>query len=83
MPTLIFASSDDVTCGSVLKLINKSYGVRLHSHEVTYGSGSGQQSVTGFRGETDSNSYWWLKGTDQQGCVRGESVKVSHFLKNI
>ena len=74
----VLGSSDDVTCGSVLKLINKSYGVRLHSHEVTYGSGSGQQSVTGFRGETDSNSYWWLKGTDQHGCVRGESVKV-HF----
>jgi len=66
------ASSDDVTCGSVLKLVNKAYTVRLHSHEVTYGSGSGQQSVTGFRGETDSNSYWWLKGTD---CNRGDSVK--------
>lgn len=66
------ASSDDVTCGSVLKLVNKSYAVRLHSHEVTYGSGSGQQSITGFRGETDSNSYWWLKGTD---CNRGDSVK--------
>lgn len=65
------ASSDDVTCGSVLKLVNKAYTIRLHSHEVTYGSGSGQQSVTGFRGETDSNSYWWLKGTD---CQRGDSV---------
>ena len=28
------ASSDDVTCGSVLKLVNKAYTVRLHSHEV-------------------------------------------------
>jgi len=31
---------------------------RLHSHEVPYGSGSGQQSVTGFPGVDDSNSYW-------------------------
>merc|ERR1711953_1566694 len=71
------ASSDDVTCGSVLKLVNKAYSTRLHSHEVTYGSGSGQQSVTGFRGETDSNSYWWLKGAD---CNRGESVKCGEKI---
>jgi len=31
---------------------------RLHSHEVPYGSGSGQQSVTGFPTGDDSNSYW-------------------------
>lgn len=31
---------------------------RLHSHDVPYGSGSGQQSVTGFPGVVDSNSYW-------------------------
>jgi len=72
---LVRCSSDDVTCGSVLKLVNKSYGIRLHSHEVTYGSGSGQQSVTGFRGETDSNSYWWLKGPASSGCTRGDSIK--------
>jgi len=32
-----------VTCGSVLKLVNPKHNVRLHSHEVKYGSGSGQQ----------------------------------------
>lgn len=32
-----------VTCGSVLKLHNPKHNVRLHSHEVKYGSGSGQQ----------------------------------------
>jgi dolichyl-phosphate-mannose--protein O-mannosyl transferase len=31
---------------------------RLHSHDVPYGSGSGQQSVTGFPTVDDSNSYW-------------------------
>ena len=34
---------DYVTCGSVLKLWNTANGVRLHSHDVKYGSGSGQQ----------------------------------------
>jgi dolichyl-phosphate-mannose--protein O-mannosyl transferase len=32
-----------VTCGSALKLANSDNNVRLHSHDVKYGSGSGQQ----------------------------------------
>lgn len=32
-----------VTCGSVIKLMNNNLKFRLHSHEVKYGSGSGQQ----------------------------------------
>ena len=31
---------------------------RLHSHDLPYGSGSGQQSVTGFPSGYDANSYW-------------------------
>jgi dolichyl-phosphate-mannose--protein O-mannosyl transferase len=36
---------------------------RLHSHDVPYGSGSGQQSVTGFPNVDDANSYWVCKST--------------------
>ena len=32
-----------VTCGSVLKLVHTQSNYRLHSHDVKYGSGSGQQ----------------------------------------
>lgn len=32
-----------VTCGSAIKLANSENNVRLHSHDVKYGSGSGQQ----------------------------------------
>lgn len=32
-----------VTCGTVLKLIHVDTSIRLHSHDVKYGSGSGQQ----------------------------------------
>lgn len=47
-----------VTCGSVIKLENESKtGVRLHSHDIKYGSGSGQQSVTAVENQ-DTNSYW-------------------------
>lgn len=47
-----------VTCGSVIKLENDSKPkVRLHSHDIKYGSGSGQQSVTAQENQ-DTNSYW-------------------------
>jgi dolichyl-phosphate-mannose--protein O-mannosyl transferase len=36
-----------VTCGSVIKLQHVATEHRLHSHQVNYGGGSGQQSVTG------------------------------------
>ena len=36
-----------MSCGSTLKLQHSSLSTFLHSHEVQYGSGSGQQSVTG------------------------------------
>ena len=32
-----------VTCGSAIKLSHKETGTKLHSHDVKYGSGSGQQ----------------------------------------
>uniref|UniRef100_A0A8D8X0M4 Stromal cell-derived factor 2 n=1 Tax=Cacopsylla melanoneura TaxID=428564 RepID=A0A8D8X0M4_9HEMI len=34
-------SNQYVTCGSVVKLMNVDYRVRLHSHDVKYGTGSG------------------------------------------
>ena len=38
------------------------YKAQLHSHKVNYGSGSGQQSVTGFAdSEADANSYWLVQ----------------------
>ncbi|MBA0789925.1 hypothetical protein Gohar_014604 [Gossypium harknessii] len=48
----------EITYGTVLKLMHEKTKFRLHSHDVPYGSGSGQQSVTGFPNVDDSNSYW-------------------------
>ena len=33
----------------------------LHSHQVNYPLGSGQQSVTGFSMDNDYNSLWTIK----------------------
>ncbi len=60
-----------VTCGSVIKLQNLAYKVRLHSHDVKYGSGSGQQSVTGTEQKEDVNSHWTILGPINQTCKRG------------
>ena len=58
-PSLIFISYhfsglqyEYVTCGSVIKLINARLGVRLHSHDVKYGSGSGQQVIMSTQSES-------------------------------
>lgn len=59
-----------VTCGSVAKLKNVDHNVRLHSHDVKYGTGSGQQSVTGTELTEDVNSHWSIWTSNEQ-CERG------------
>lgn len=72
---------DVVTCGSVLKLQNVKFNSRLHSHDVKYGSGSGQQSVTGVEGVDDHNSYWQVKGKHGTSCKRGEHIKCGSTIR--
>lgn len=62
-----------VTCGSVIKLMNIDYNARLHSHDVKYGTGSGQQSVTGIEAKDDNNSYWLIKAESGKICTRGSA----------
>jgi len=71
-----------VTCGSVIKLVNTYYDIRLHSHDVKYGSGSGQQSVTGVETKTDVNSHWAIMGKSPKSpCQRGEVVKCGQEVR--
>merc|ERR1712071_311316 len=70
-----------VSCGSVIKLQNLAYKVRLHSHDVKYGSGSGQQSVTGTDSTDDVNSHWVVLGTISETCKRGEPVECGSTLR--
>jgi len=74
--------TQQVTCGSVIKLQNVMHKVRLHSHDVKYGSGSGQQSVTGTTVKEDVNSHWSIKGgTEKTWCVRGEPVECGQKIR--
>jgi dolichyl-phosphate-mannose--protein O-mannosyl transferase len=56
-----------------VKLTHVASGYKLHSHEIKYGSGSGQQSVTAFPHSDDSNSYFLVEaGFAQPPCPRGQ-----------
>ncbi|PRD23959.1 UNVERIFIED_CONTAM: Sdf2l1 [Trichonephila clavipes] len=70
-----------VTCGSVIKLLNNHSKVRLHSHEVKYGSGSGQQSVTAVEDHDDVNSHWVIKGKGGKMCKRGEPISCGTVIR--
>ncbi|KAF3778816.1 Stromal cell-derived factor 2-like protein, partial [Nymphaea thermarum] len=75
----------EITYGSVLKLMHEKTKFRLHSHEVPYGSGSGQQSVTGFPNVDDANSYWIVRPEPgilaKQGDVinGGAIIRLQHM----
>ncbi|CAH1796113.1 unnamed protein product [Owenia fusiformis] len=72
---------DYVTCGSVLKLYNPWHSIRLHSHDVKYGSGSGQQSVTGVESADDTNSYWTVRAKNGETCERGVAIKCGQTIR--
>lgn len=70
-----------VTCGSVVKLSNEAKPkVRLHSHDIKYGSGSGQQSVTAAENQ-DTNSYWSIMGDKNEKCNRGEPIECGSIVR--
>ncbi|XP_071960001.1 stromal cell-derived factor 2-like [Antedon mediterranea] len=70
-----------VTCGSVIKLMNTRHNVRLHSHDIKYGSGSGQQSVTAVEATDDKNSYWQVKAKQGKTCTRGTPIKCGQTIR--
>lgn len=72
---LVKAEFETVTSGSSIKLQHSSTGYRLHSHDINYGGGSGQQSVTAHNSGNDNNSYFYVTGTDQKPIRRGAPIE--------
>ncbi|KAI1708237.1 MIR domain-containing protein [Ditylenchus destructor] len=75
------ADDDPVTCTSIMKLLNVNEKVRLHSHDVKYGSGSGQQSITGMPDSGDVNSHWQILPAIGDECLRGEPIKCGTTIR--
>ncbi|WOH09936.1 hypothetical protein DCAR_0729397 [Daucus carota subsp. sativus] len=71
----------EITYGSVIKLMHEKTRFRLHSHEVPYGSGSGQQSVTGFPNVDDANSYWTVKRIPESSAKQGAPIKSGTIIR--
>ncbi|KAL0354875.1 UNVERIFIED_CONTAM: Stromal cell-derived factor 2-like protein [Sesamum radiatum] len=70
-----------ITYGSVIKLMHEKTKFRLHSHDVPYGSGSGQQSVTGFPNVDDANSYWIVRPTADSSAKQGDTIKSGTLIR--
>merc|ERR1711865_1173085 len=76
------AASDIVTCGSSVRLQHIDTKFHVHSHEVAWGSGSRQQSVTAHKSEADRNSLWLVtEGSSATPCVVGEPMKCGSVVR--
>ena len=60
-----------VTCGSMIKLDSPVTKHRLHSFDVNYGTGSGQQAVVGSSEHNSIQSMWIVRS---DGCAQGQSI---------
>lgn len=77
-----FEDHQKVTCGSAIKLTHVPTDYKLHSHDIKYGSGSGQQSVTAFPNVDDPNSYFVVQSAfGKEECQRGEPIKCNARIR--
>jgi len=73
---------ETVTCGSVVEMVHVATGYSLHSHQINWGSGSAQQSVTASKADRDQNNLWVVKGpTGEKPCRVGEPIKCSSQVR--
>jgi dolichyl-phosphate-mannose--protein O-mannosyl transferase len=75
-----------MTFGSAAKLQHVPSKHFLHSHQINWGSGSGQQSVTAHGGGDDQGGMWVIKegnsGVFQEGGMPvacGTVVRLGHL----
>lgn len=75
-----------VTYGSSIKLEHVATKHRLHSHDISYGTGSNQQSVTAVSNTADSNSFWVVKNAHETAPLKagttvncGETLRLQHI----
>ena len=67
-----------VTCGSMLTLVHSDTGYALHSHQINWGSGSGQQSVTAEKAEQGAQNMWLVR---EATSAEGTCGSGSHPLR--
>lgn len=75
------AEAQEITYGSVLKLMHESTKCRLHSRDIPYTAEGKHQVVTGLRGVHDSNSYWIVKPPDGSSFQQGDTIPDGSIIK--
>jgi dolichyl-phosphate-mannose--protein O-mannosyl transferase len=81
---VVFCKSKDhekVTYGSAIKLTNLDNGYKLHSQDLQYATGSGQQTITGYPDSDDPNSLFVVQAEFGQEFVRGQPVKCNSIIR--
>jgi dolichyl-phosphate-mannose--protein O-mannosyl transferase len=54
----------------------------LHSHSLTWGSGSHQQSITAVQNHDDPNSLWMIKeGHKETPCETGTPILCNQTIR--
>ncbi|KAG0479534.1 hypothetical protein HPP92_010392 [Vanilla planifolia] len=71
----------EIAYGSVIKLMHERTKFRLHSHDILYGSGSGQQSVTGYPDVDDASSYWIVKPQLDSSAKQGDAIPSGSIIR--
>lgn len=80
---------EPITLGSLIKIKHENSGHLLHSHEISWGSGSQQQSVTAYPTLGDGNSLWQLYAkfgetnfTHASAIKCGSIIRLKHVRTN-
>lgn len=72
----------NVTYYSTVRLSHAVTGYYLHSHSVMYGSGSGSQSITGYKDADDPNDdFSILAGIGQSPSFRGSVIPCGSIIQ--
>lgn len=81
------SEGEPVSYGSVIKLVHRETGNNLHSHEIAWGSGSGQQSVTTNPTKKDRQSLWIVKEDSNSPAAElgttvkcGDQIRLEHVI---
>mmetsp|Transcript_58954 Transcript_58954/g.133466 ORF Transcript_58954/g.133466 Transcript_58954/m.133466 type:complete len:215 (+) Transcript_58954:13-657(+) len=74
--------NESITCGSLAKLTHVESNFLLHSHEISYGSGSKQQSVTAIESHDDQGNLWLVKEAyGLEACQTGEPISCGSMIR--
>jgi len=71
-----------VTCSSAIKIKHVASDYYLHSHNIKWGSGSHQQSVTAMKDPHETGNLWSVKeGESRKMCRMGQAIKCNDVIR--